>query len=739
MNDTPLPHDITDDTFTRLPRLPHFPHLPRRAMLRGIGLSVASLALPGHLVATAAEPMTNELTNELLPPLPPLPQSSQLSLAPLNRFPRLMQEYFVQRVREIEEQAEKRRSALRTRADAHAYVQDIRRKIQQCFGPWPEKTPLNPRITGTVERDEYRIEKVIFESRPNFLVTANLYIPKGHKFPLPGVVGSCGHTDNGKAAESYQSFAQGLARLGLVCLIFDPIGQGERRQYADEKFKLAAGVPEHQYAGHQQILAGEFFGAWRAWDGIRALDYLLTRDEIDARHVGITGNSGGGTMTTWLCGVERRWTMAAPGCFVTTFRRNLENELSADAEQCPPLALALGLDHADFLAAMAPKPVIIIAQEKDYFDARGAEEAYRRLKHLYTLLGSPDNIALSICPDYHGYSTLAREAMYHWFLRASGQSGQPDQHNKVTEPKLTIEKDEILWCTPGGQIAELRSRPVYSFTRATSEALRKKRTAGLADQELSNRLVKSLRLEDWQQRNKSSKSDHAPEFRILRELRNRRYPRPYFTTYAVETEPQALALVYRLSNERILSRPPRSSDRATLYVAHHSSDAELRDEALLAEILAAERETAFFTCDVRGIGESQPNLNGENNPPRNDYFYAAHSIMLDRPYIGRRTYDLLRVLDWLAACGHTNVHLVGKGWGALPATFAAVLSNQVKQVTLKNALTSYSEIAESEQYAWPLSTLLPGVLESFDLPDCYRTLQRKGLRMIEPWNANASN
>jgi dienelactone hydrolase len=722
MNDTLLPRDITDDGFTRMP---HSSNLPRREMLRGIGLSAASLAL------SPAGPLVNE-------PLPPVPQSSQLPLTPLNRFPRLMQEYFVQRVREIEEEANKRRSALKTRADAQVYVRDIRQKIQQCFGPWPEKTPLNPRITGKVERDEYRIEKVIFESRPDFLVTANLYIPKGRKFPLPGVVGSCGHTNNGKAAESYQSFAQGLARLGFVCLIFDPIGQGERRQYTAEKFKLAAGVAEHQYAGHQQILTGEFFGAWRAWDGIRALDYLLTRDEVDARHIGITGNSGGGTMTTWLCGVERRWTMAAPSCFVTTFRRNLENELSADAEQCPPRALALGLDHSDFLAAMAPKPVIIIAQEKDYFDARGAEEAYRRLKHLYTLLGSPGNIALSLRPDYHGYSIPAREAMYGWFLRTTGQ---PGQHDKVTEPKLTIENDETLWCTPGGQVAELRSRPIYSFTQATSEALRKKRPAELADQELRNRLVKLLRLDDWQQRDRSSRSDHAPDFRILRELRNRRYPKPYFATYAVQTEPQALALVYRLSDERILSRPPRGSDRATLYVAHHSSDAELRDEPLLAEILAAEREIPFFTCDVRGIGESQPNLDVENrpsNPYRGDYLYAAHSIMFDRPYIGRRTYDLLRVLDWLAACGHTNIHLVGKGWGALPATFAAVLSDQIKQVTLKNALTSYSEVAESEQYAWPLSTLLPRVLGSFDLPECYRTLRRKDLRMIEPWDANAS-
>jgi hypothetical protein len=96
------------------------------------------------------------------------------------------------------------------------------------------------------------------------------------------------------------------------------------------------------------------------------------------------------------------------------------------------------------------------------------------------------------------------------------------------------------------------------------------------------------------------------------------------------------------------------------------------------------------------------------------------------------------VIDWLESCGHTEVHLVGKGWGALPATFAAVLSDAVKQVTLKNALTSYSEVAELEEYTWPLSTLLPGVLETFDLPDCYRALEAKQLRQVEPWNGGGA-
>jgi dienelactone hydrolase len=655
--------------------------------------------------------------------------SNSDSIEPLNRFPRMVQEYFVKTVRRIEQQANKKRAALKTRDDAETYVNDVREKIQQSFGPWPEKTPLNPRITGVVERDQYKIEKIIFESRPNFLVTANLYIPKGRKFPLPGVVGTCGHSSNGKASEFYQSFSQGLARQGYVVLIYDPLGQGERLQYPDDnlKSKIGVGVREHLYAGNQQFLVGEFIGSWRAWDGIRALDYLLTRKEVDPKYIGVTGNSGGGTMTTWLCGVESRWTMGAPSCFVITFRRNLENELPADTEQCPPRALALGLDHSDFLAAMAPKPIVILGKEKDYFDARGLEEAYSRLKSLYGLLGAQENISYFIGPGYHGYSQENREAMYRLFNRTT------DISDLQSEPELIIEKDETLYCAPRGQVCELNSRPVYSFTKAKSQELVRKRRTNPSESELKRLIVRTLRL-----RNRANQE--APEYRILRNWRSRGYPKRYWITYTVETEPGILAVVYRLSDERLMSRPPKGQKRAVLYVSHQSSDVELRNEPIIKELLKAEPDSAFYTCDVRGIGESQPDTCNENsylNPYGCDYFYAIHSIMLDKPYPGQRTYDLLRVLDWLKSNGHDEVHLVAKGWGALPATFAGVSSDQVKQVTLKNALTSYTDIAESETYIWPLSALVPDILKWFDLPDCYRVLRNKGLKQIDPWGANS--
>ncbi len=679
--------------------------LSRRDLFRTASLGVLGLVAPSEVLGAE---------------LPSPVAANAQTLTPLNRFPRMVQEYFVARVRDIERDALQKKAALKTRAQAERYVRDVRTRIRNCFGPMPEKTPLNARVTGIVERDTYKIEKVIFESRPGLMVTGNLYVPKGRAFPLPGVVASCGHYDNGKAGEAYQSFAQGLARLGYVVLIFDPLGQGERFQYVgnDLKSRVGAGVKEHLVAGNQQLLIGENFAFWRAWDGIRALDYLLTRPEVDPRHIGLTGNSGGGTVTTWLCGLEQRWTMVAPSCFVTTMRRNVENELPQDIEQYPPNVLAAGLDHDDFLAALAPKPIVILSQEKDYFDARGAEEAYARLKRLYKLLGAEDNISLFVGPKPHGYTQESREAMYRWFNRATKVS------DATTEPALTLEKDETLWCTPRGQVAELNSRTVFSFTAEKSKALARQRTA-LSESGLAQKVAAVLKLPT---------TVATPDARILRRFTGRQYPKREFTAYAIETEPGIQALVYRLSDETHYSRPPRG-ERAVLYVAHRSSDQELREEPLIRELLGLDSQAAFFTCDVRGIGESQPDTCGEDQflvPYGSDYFYAGHSLMLDSPYVGQKTLDLLSVLAWLKSYGYTQVHLAAKGWGTIPATFAAVLSDVVTRVTLKQALTSFADVAESADYQWPLSTLVPGILTAFDLPDCYRVLAKKQLRQIDP-------
>jgi hypothetical protein len=691
--------------------------LTRRHLLQqaGLGLLGASgLQLTGSTVLAAAAPAKQ-------PPGPPA------ELKPLQRFPRMMQDYFGPRMVSREKAADALIARISTRAAAESYVRETTEKVRRCFGPLPEKTPLNPRVTGVVERDTYTIENVIFESRPNFPVTGNLYLPKNRRGPTPAVVGVCGHSQNGKAGDTYQSFAQGLARLGYIVLIIDPIGQGERYQYVDAALRPVqlGNVREHLYVGNQQFLVGEFFGTWQAWDGIRALDYLLTRPEVDGKRIMATGNSGGGTITSWLCALEPRFVAAAPSCFINTFRRMFESEQPADTEQCPPHTLALGLDHADFLVPFIPRHLLLLGQEKDLFDARGLEVAHGRLQHLYTLLGVKDHEALFIGPDYHGYSRKNREAMYGWFNQLTGVA------STNVEPALTIEKDETLWCTSKGQVAPLQPATVLSFTRDASQKLRAQRPA-LTGEALKQAVSEALYL--------PPRVSEVPDYRILPAVPARRYPKRFAANYAVETEPGILALVYRLGDQSLSYRVPRGPKRAILYVSHRSADAELRDEPLIREVMAADPAAAVFACDVRGIGESEPNTTSKEStdPYGSDYFYAIYGIMFDQPYPGQRTFDLLRLCDWLKAHGHEEIHLVAKGWGTIPATFAALFEDRVTRVTLKHALSSYSDVAEAQDYDWPLSSLVPSALKTFDLPDCYRALAAKQLRQIETRGARSA-
>ena len=415
-------------------------------------------------------------------------------------------------------------------------------------------------------------------------------------------------------------------------------------------------------------------------------------------------------MTTWLAGLDDRYTMAAPSCFVTSFRRNLENELPADTEQCPPRALSLGLDHEDFLAALAPKPIIILAKERDYFDVRGTEQAFTRLRHLYRLLGAEDNISLFVGPTTHGYSQENREAMYGWFNQVTSGSN----HSK--EPPIQIEADNTLQCTPKGQVSERGSKSVFHFTRKKALKLKHNRKP-LPDGELRKAIAKTLRL---------SIPPIPPRYRILRPRRNRNYPSRHFTNYLIDSEPNIQIVAYQLQNESHLSRPRTGSQQTTLYVSDFSADDELRNDTWLQERVANDRRS-FFACDLRGSGESQPDTCGEDSfraPYGSDYFYAIHAQMLDDPYPGQRTRDLLRVIQWLEDLNHTQIHIIAKGRGTIPASIAALHRPTVDKITLRNALESYQSIAESEEYQWPLSALIPNVLKHYDLPDIYDALRR---------------
>lgn len=636
---------------------------------------------------------------------------------------------YVRQLREIRRERRARLDAVRTRSDALKYQEHVRAAIARAFSPRPPKTPLNARVTGTSETKHGRIEKILFESRPGCVVSAALYLPhaSGKNRRVPGVMADCGHAENGKLHPLYQAFPQRLSANGFATLIIDPFSQGERDQYHNlpkaERAKIAGCCEAHNMMGKQLELVGEFFGMWRAWDIIRGLDYLLTRPEIDPRHIGMTGNSGGGTMTTWTWAVEPRLTMAAPSCFVTSFLNNLENELPADNEQYPPGVVGAGLDHADFLIARAPEPVILLGQNLDYFDRRGLREAHREITDFYRVLGAGKKSALFIGPTYHGYSSHNQEAMVAFFRKQVGKSGAPvrlaDKQVEDSPAKVT--------CTPKGQVVAVGSVPIYETIAATArqhDAARRARPLNAAV--LARTVRKVLNIDA------KAGSAPPPHFRILRPntFVNYRSAR-----YAVETE-QDLGIRAFLQKQL----PTRGytldvEKRVTLYLPHVCVEAELNDKLLGGKLIG---KRALYALDVRGMGESLGGRPPEADyfaPYQQDYMHHGYGVLLSQSYLGRRVFDVLRTLDLLRSEGAQSVELVGRGQGALLAAYAALLAPKtVNSVTLINAPRSYLEWATTPIVRWPAANFPRNVLRNFDLPEIYRVLAPK-LKMIAPWNA----
>ena len=395
---------------------------------------------------------------------------------------------YVQRLRELDARRSARLSAIDTPAAARAYCDEVRRRARACLGPLPERTPLKAAVTGQLRRDGYRIEKLTLESRPGVLVTANLYLPATLDRPAPAVLGTCGHSEDGKAEVKYQQFCQRLVKAGFVVLIYDPINQGERDQYHGlaHRQDVSGCVAAHNMMGKQMELLGDWFGAWRLWDGIRCLDYLLSRPEVDPAHVGVTGNSGGGTMTTWLFAADDRFTMGAPSCFITTFLRNLENEEPADAEQYPPGAMAQGLEMVDFLLGRAPAPLILLGQRNCFFDRRGFAQAADEARRIYGLLGADDQFASFLGAHSHGF--YRRQPGRHGALFRA--TGWPGRHHRARARRAFAARAALGHARRPGRDGRRHTDPPPDRGASDPHAIRDAATGGL----LLARLISDLLL-----------------------------------------------------------------------------------------------------------------------------------------------------------------------------------------------------------------------------------------------------
>ncbi len=305
-----------------------------------------------------------------------------------------------------------------------------RTELMRSLGlnPLPPRTPLNAKVTGILQRQGYRIEKIVFESRPNFPVTAHLYIPDGTAGrKLPIIVNPHGHWEWKKQEPTVQSRLIGQVLHGYLAFIIDSPGfsfEGDNRI-------------ERRFAGTHDdlrlVLGSQNATSVYVWDLMRALDYLSTRPEANMGRIGLTGASGGGLATMWAFAAEPRFTCAASVVYASSMEVNPNNGCLCNHV---PGSIQIG-DRADVFGLRAPAPVLIIGAEEDReFPATGMRLSGEKLRRLWGLFGKSDDAWLRMFPGGHDYSRPMRETALGFFdkyLRGIGD-GSP-----VPEPAITTE------------------------------------------------------------------------------------------------------------------------------------------------------------------------------------------------------------------------------------------------------------------------------------------------------------
>jgi len=260
-----------------------------------------------------------------------------------------------------------------------------------------------------------------------------------------------------------------LVKKGFIVLAFDPIGQGERLQYLNPQTgESVIGSPtkEHSYPSPQVFLLGKSIARYFIWDGIRGIDYLVSRPEVDSKRIGVHGLSGGGTQTAYISALDERVLASASAGYITSYRRLLESMGVGDAEQNFYHGISSGIDHADFIEVRAPKPTLIMATTRDFFSIQGSRETYAEVKRIYNLFGKPDNIEITEDDFGHGYTKKNREAMYAFFQKHLRLPGSSTEEDVEFPTALELQK------TTTGQLASsLEGETVFSLNHKEGEKL----------------------------------------------------------------------------------------------------------------------------------------------------------------------------------------------------------------------------------------------------------------------------
>jgi len=612
---------------------------------------------------------------------------------------------------------------LNTESQWRERQEEIRTTLNRIVGPFPERTPLNARVTGVVRKEGYRFEKVVFESMPGFFVTGVLFVPEGVKASAPAILYMCGHSASGFRNVPYMTVILNLVKKGFIVFAVDPIGQGERYQYWDpERQASRVGEPtlEHSYPGAQCFITGSSLARYMIWDGMRAIDYLISRSEVDPSRLGVTGRSGGGTQAAYLGAMDARIRAAAPENYITTFRRLIETRGVQDAEQNFTSGIASAIDLPDLLAARAPRPTLMITTTRDMFSIQGAREARDEVAKAFKAFGADANFLMVEDDAPHASTLKNREALYAFFRKALDLPGP------TRDEQVEIMPFEELNVTPTGQVAtSLRGETVFSLNRAEARK----------------------RLDELEQLRTRPESLRSAVLASARQLSGYRAPGPageaVFTGrwqrdgYSVE--------MYFILGEGNYAIPflvfvPGSNGThpAVIYLHAEGKAADAPPGAAIEGL--AKRGYLVLAPDLIGLGELGPGaFRGDASSfklgsANYNYWFAA--IQIGRSLTGIRAGDLIRTVNYLkgrADADVTRLAAVSRGEMSAVLLHAAALDDSIKQVALVAPLLSWSSIVLNEYYA---PTFVPhavaGSLGRYDLADLAGALAPRKLLALGP-------
>ena len=612
------------------------------------------------------------------------------------------------------------RDSLKTPSQIHQRNRFVREKAREMAGGYPERTPLGPVVVRTHQRQGYRVENVMYQSRPDFWVTGNLYVPDGPG-PFPAVLSPCGHYPLARMYPDYQFVYMNLALSGFVVLAYDPIGQGERRHFWNPDTGVLGGIDdpvyEHSLPGTVLLLFGENLTGYRVWDGIRGIDYLLTRPEVIPGKIGCAGHSGGGTLTLFISAIDERVQCAVVNEGGTVHRWPMQVPLwshlpSPDIEQNLFPSALYGIDMCDLHQSIAPRPLLALIEN---YSPRFNETA-AHIRRRYQQLGVADRFATAEATDPHAWTVKLRLAATDWFCRWFYSRPGP-----AREPDFEPEKPETLYCTANGSL-----RFSHQGESIHTLLLRKQSEfpPAIGRREVPAAIQDLLRIR------------RAREPLAVKQVAIT--PRKGYRVEKIEfvSEPGIYIPVWVFLPER-----PLSTRRKTfLFVTESGKEADGMELGLY-ERMALEGNVVL-SADVRGIGETEPpHMAVTFGPPQFRQLFGAENAMslmawyMDESLFGMRVYDVIRCVDYALSRSDVDaksLEVVGQGEGALWAMYAAAIDPRIVSVVAERGLISYRSLAQVDRYTHNAGIFIRGVLKHFDLPQVAAAIAPRQLTLKSP-------